>query len=74
MPSTVLAPAPTLGAQLERERLEHRVRRIERVLVVLRHQRRQANARGRAPSGLEQAIAGFGEELGDVRDRLRALD
>jgi hypothetical protein len=73
MSSTMLDRPSTLGA-LERTRLEHRARRIERVLDVLRHQRRQARDRGRAPTGLENAIAGFGEELGDVQDRLRALD
>jgi hypothetical protein len=74
MSSTTLDPPLTLGVQLERTRLEHRARRIERVLVVLRHQRRQARDCGRSPAALDHAIAGFGEELGDVRDRLRAMD
>jgi hypothetical protein len=73
MSSTMLDPPPTLGAQLERTRLEHRARRIERVLVVLRHQRQDARDRGRVPAGLDHAIVGFGEELGDVRGRLRAM-
>src|SRR3954454_5072640 len=34
MSSTTLDPPLTLGVQLERTRLEHRARRIERVLVV----------------------------------------
>ena len=74
MPVTMLDPPPTLGAQLERTQLEHRARRIERVLVVLRHQRRQARDRGRTPAGLDDAIAGFGAELGGVRSRLQAMD
>jgi hypothetical protein len=74
MSSTMIDPPTTLGAQLERTRLVHRARRIERVLVVLRHQRLRARERGQAPAGLDQAIAGFGDELGDVRDRLRAMD
>jgi hypothetical protein len=74
MSSTMMDPPSTLGAQLERTRLEHRARRIERVLVVLRHQRLRARDRGQAPAGLDHAIAGFGDELGDVRHRFRAMD
>jgi hypothetical protein len=73
MSSTTLEPPRSLGAHLERTRLQHRARRIERVLVVLRDQRRRASDRGRSPAALDQAIAGFGDELGEVRRRLLRL-
>jgi hypothetical protein len=65
--------APTLGAQLERARLQHRAQRIERVLRVLEARRTEGIRSGERPSALEQAIAGFGDELGTVRARLRRL-
>jgi hypothetical protein len=71
--STPAAEPRSLGAEFERSRLEHRARRIDEVLVVLRLQRTHARDRGQAAAPLDQAIAGFGEELGSVRTLLRKL-
>jgi hypothetical protein len=64
---------PSIGSELERARLEHRARRIERALLVLRDHRARVLVSGRAPSALDRAIAGFGEELGAVRASIRRL-
>jgi hypothetical protein len=72
MTSTATPPPPCIATDLERSRLEHRARRIERALLVLRGHRDRADV-GRRPPALEQAIAEFGEELGAVKARLREL-
>jgi hypothetical protein len=66
-------PRPTLGAAVERSRLEHRARRLERVLVVLWDHRARADAASTRHAALGQAIAGFGDELRDAQARLRLL-
>jgi len=64
----------SLGGYLERSRLEHRARRIERALAVLRERRRaHAAYGGEPPAPLDHAISDFGRELSRVRTRLRAL-
>jgi hypothetical protein len=57
--------ARTIGADLERRRLEHRARRLERVLDVLR---RRADALGAdAPPGLKAALSDFSADLRQAR-------
>ena len=73
MPTSISDARRSLGADLERSRLEHRARRIERVLAVLRDQRIRSDETGRRPIALDQAIGAFGEEFGAVRARLRML-
>lgn len=73
MTTTGVDTRQSLGVDLERIRLQHRARRIERVLDVLRERRALSRQTGPRPAALDQAIAGFGEELGSVRRRLRAL-
>jgi hypothetical protein len=63
----------TIGAELERSRLERRERRIERALDVLRAHRTRRSDAPQGPAQIDQAIAGFGEELSAVRDRLHNL-
>lgn len=60
----------TLGAQLERMRLELRAHQLERVLQRLRHRARAADAGPAERTGLQRAIVDFGEELAQVRQRL----
>jgi hypothetical protein len=72
MATSVTPDRRPIGAELERVRLEHRARRIERALAVLRDHRAYPPDRDR-PAALDQAIAGFRQELAAVRDRLRQL-
>jgi hypothetical protein len=67
------AIAQTLGAELERVRLAHRARRIERVLVSLRERRTERARAGPVPPALSQAIDGFSRELAHLRARLSAM-
>jgi hypothetical protein len=69
MPTATRDPK-TIGADLERRRLQHRARRIEHVIVVLRERRALGIQSGSRPAALDQAIAGFGAELASVRERL----
>jgi hypothetical protein len=67
------ARSATLATDLECRRLEHRAKRLERVMVAL-HDRAVARATGgEVPPPLRQAIAGFGVELGAVRRRLEEM-
>jgi hypothetical protein len=64
----------TIAAGLERDRLEHRARRIERVLTALEERAVYRHAvTGITPTPLEHAIADFRRELGRVRRRLSEL-
>lgn len=63
------APA-TVGAELERVRLEHRARRLECALRRLRH-RAQATLGPSRRTGLQRAVDDVSGELEHVRDRLR---
>ena len=58
----------TLSPDQERERLEHRARRLEAALEALKRQRRHPDQSGR---GLGDAVAAFHAELRAVRDRLK---
>jgi hypothetical protein len=69
MPTATRDPQ-TIGADLERRRLQHRALRIERVLVVLQERKTLGLRSGSRPAALDQAIAGFGAELAAVRERL----
>lgn len=65
---TQTADPDTLGATLERVRLTHRARRVEMVLAQLDERRRERS--GPVPTGLDQAIEGFADELTLVRAQL----
>jgi hypothetical protein len=61
----------TLGGTLERTRLEHRARRMERVVRELRTRAEERRRRdGHVPAPLGLAISGFEEELQQIRRRL----
>jgi hypothetical protein len=62
--------AQTLGGELERVRLAHRTRRIERTLVSLRERRAERARAGAVPPALSQAIDDFSRELAQLRARL----
>jgi hypothetical protein len=64
------APRNTIGATLERHRLEHRVRRIELVLHALERRADAHAAHSEVPAALHRAISAFSQELTDVNDRL----
>jgi hypothetical protein len=65
--------AQTLAAELERVRLAHRVRRLERVVTALGHRRDdQARVRSIAPA-LSDAIDDFSRELAQLRAQLSAM-
>jgi hypothetical protein len=60
----------TIGATLERHRLEHRVGRIELVLHALKRRADAHAAYGEVPAALHRAISAFSQELTDVNHRL----
>lgn len=60
--------APTLGAELERIRLQRRARQLELVLTRLRALTVTTGAHHRR--GIQRAMAEFGRELEDTRDLL----
>lgn len=60
----------TLGARLERDRLQDRAARLDRVVTVLRA-RAYDYGDGATPSALEHSLADFQRELAAVRARLR---
>jgi hypothetical protein len=68
-----LAPQLTLGAQLERDRLQHRAIRLQAVVGVLRGRAAEARASGERPArGLTAALGEFEQELRAVRRLLHA--
>jgi uncharacterized coiled-coil protein SlyX len=74
MSATRPAPTHTLGAELERERLEHRVGRVTIAIAALRqraseHQRELEEL----PTHIRQAIADFEAQLAAMYARLRDL-
>lgn len=76
MPDTTTATAPdnpTLAADLEIRRLEHRVRRVSIVLRALRLREEGYRERGCVPRPLHEAIAQFAGELHADRARLTRL-
>lgn len=70
MISTVPTP---IASDLERRRLEHRERRVARVVRTLRHRRESYRARGPVPAALGTAIRDFDGELAGIRRRLDEL-
>jgi hypothetical protein len=71
--ATATRSSSSIGAALERSRLEHRARRIEQVLSALKERRDLGPQTGGRPASLDQAIAGFGAELSAVRAQLRRM-
>jgi len=64
----------TLGAELERDRLEHRVNRIAVAITVLRERAREDRPKlGGAPVHIRQAIADFEAQLAAMNARLGDL-
>jgi hypothetical protein len=63
----------TIGADLERRRLEHRAQRIEFALAALRRLADARTVHGPVPPPLRQAMAGFSQELAQVQRRLANL-
>lgn len=71
---TALPNPKSLGAALERQRLEHRARRLERVLAALDDRRLyRERADGATPPALREAIHDFRTELEAVERRLELL-
>ena len=71
---TALPNPKSLGAALERQRLEHRRRRLERVLLALEDRRTfREESDGSVPPALREAIGGFRQELDAVERRLVLL-
>ena len=66
-------PQDTIGAALERHRLEHRAIRLQLALGALRRISDARTAQGAVPVPLHRAIATFSQELADVHDRLTEL-
>jgi hypothetical protein len=67
---TAQPAAPNLADQLERDRLEHRRRRLSMVIAALEDRRRE---RDMTPLPLIHALQGFREELRETEQRLAAL-
>jgi hypothetical protein len=66
--------APSLGEELERERLELRVRRVEAVVAALRRRARDHHRQVRRNAApLHAAIADFEAEIAAMRTRMRLL-
>lgn len=64
----------TLTLRLERDRLQRRMRQMERVNAALRERAiYRDSATGRTPPPLRQAIADFEREIATMRQRLREL-
>jgi hypothetical protein len=69
------AAAPSLGAQLARDRLLHRVARLERVTAALAARvREQRRARQPVPDALRHSLSSFERELQTARRALRTHD
>jgi len=67
------APGASIGRELERVRLEHRARRMGFAIAALRDLSDARAQNGAAPPALRQAIAGFSQELAQVRQRIEKL-
>jgi hypothetical protein len=63
----------TLGAVLERDRLEHRARRVAFAIVALRRLADASTGPDPVPTPMRQAIDGFSAELAHINQRLREL-
>ena len=78
--ATTTQPAPipqargtSIGRELERVRLEHRARRMGFAIAALRDLSDARAKNGAVPPALRQAIAGFSQELSQVRQRIDKL-
>lgn len=60
----------TIGAELERDRLERRARRVTLVIAALRQQAREAGA---SPRHLRHVLADFEAQIEAIDARLRDL-
>jgi hypothetical protein len=70
-----MASAHTLGAELERDRLEHRVGRLAVAVAALRHRANQHRRElGAVPSHMRHAIADFEAQVAAMGARLGELD
>jgi anti-sigma factor RsiW len=67
--TTASAAPATLAAGLERDRLEARAARLDRVVVALRA-RARAYADGAVPPPLRRSLADFEHERAQIRSRL----
>jgi hypothetical protein len=67
-------PTYSLGAALERDRLEHRISRVAVAVAVLRH-RASVHRRelGSAPTHIRQAITDFEAQIAAINARLQEL-
>lgn len=75
MSATRPASTPTLGSELERDRLERRVRRATFAIAVLRQHAREHRSRpGGPPRHLRHAISDFESQVETMNARLRELD
>lgn len=63
----------TLGAELERRRLEVRIGRVEQAIAALRD-RRRAYGEEHVPKPLVAALRDFGIEAEEMRERLQRID
>ena len=61
----------TIGAQLERDRIEQRAVRVRQVIHALRERADARDTVGGAPRPLRAAIEDFGRELAELERRLR---
>ena len=74
MSATLHRSSHTLGAELERDRLARRVRRLTVAIGVLRQRESENRRQPSAPRrGLGQAIADFEAEIETMNARLRDL-
>jgi len=75
MSATEIASTHTLGADLERDRLERRVRRMTFALAALRQRATEYRRElGGPPRALRHAIADFEEQIEAMNARLQFLD
>jgi len=65
--------SPTLGHDLERRRLEHRIRRVQRVVGALEDRATLRSSEGGIPPALTEAVRDFSSELSRLNRRLADL-
>jgi hypothetical protein len=64
---------PTLGESLERQRLEHRLRRVKHALIALEERTTLRTDGDRMPAPLVGAVREFSAELSRLDQRLAEL-
>ena len=67
------APAITIGSELERDRLAHRINRMELVLRALKDRATLRSEGGDVPAPLREAIRDFSTELHALRGRFAEM-